>query len=106
MRLWYNIDPVNTQSHALFIALLVGIVLIGGCKKTYFDLELRPNGDTLQRIYSTEFEEEELLRLTEIYGHKPATEEFELPDGNMNLKITFMGSILYHKRIRSLIFWL
>jgi len=91
VRLWHKIDPMNTQSRALFIATLVGFVLISGCNETYFDLKLRPDGETLQRTYSTEFEEEELLRLTEIYGHEPATEEFELPDGNTNLKFTFVG---------------
>ncbi len=80
-----------TRTRLLFIIVLAVTLLISGCKKTYFDLELRPDGETLQRSYSTEFEEEELLRLTEVYGHEPETEKIESPSGNTILKHTFVG---------------
>ena len=74
-----------------FFALSVVVLLVSGCRKTYFDLELHPDGDTLQRSYSSEFEEEEISRLTGIYGHKPVTEVFELADGKASVKHSFVG---------------
>ena len=74
-----------------FFALSVVVLLVSGCRKTYFDLELHPDGDTLQRTYSSEFEEEEISRLTGIYGHKPVTEVFELADGKASVKHSFVG---------------
>lgn len=74
-----------------FLAVLAGILLASGCKKTYFDLELRPEGDTLHRTFNTELNEEDLPRLTEIYGHGPATEEVETADGKTQIKYTYEG---------------
>ncbi len=80
-----------TRMPFLFTIVLAVTLLISGCKKTYFDLELRPDGETLLRTYSTEFEEKELLRLTEVYGHEPETERIESPGGKKILKHTFVG---------------
>ena len=74
-----------------FFAVSVVVLLVSGCQKTYFDLELHPDGDTLQRTYSSEFEEEEISRLSGVYGHKPVTEVFESPDGKKILKYSFVG---------------
>lgn len=75
----------------MFLTMFVVVLLVSGCNKTYFDLELHPDGDTLQRTYSSEFEEEEISRLTGIYGHEPETEVIESADGKTKLKYSFVG---------------
>ena len=90
-RFWCNIKLMKKSSRIFFFAVSVVALLVSGCKKTYFDLELHPDGDTLQRTYSSEFEEEEISRLTGIYGHEPETEVIELPDGKTSLKYSFVG---------------
>ncbi len=82
---------MSKSARIVFLAMFVVVLLVSGCKKTYFDLELHPDGDTLQRTYSSEFEEEEISRLTGIYGHKPVTEVIESADGKEKLKHSFVG---------------
>ncbi len=83
---------MNTQSRALFIAILVGIVLISGCKNTYFDLELRPDGDTLHRSLSVEAGEDTLSVLEEIYGHQPVLTTGETASGTPRSTYKFQGA--------------
>ena len=82
---------MKKSSRIFFFAVSVVLLLVSGCRKTYFDLELHPEGDKLQRTYSSEFEEEEVLRLTGIYGHEPETEVIESADGKTKLKYSFVG---------------
>ena len=82
---------MNKSLRFCFFAVSVVVLLVGGCKKTYFDLELHPHGDTLQRTYSSKFEAEEISRLSTVYGHEPVTEVIESPDGTTQLKHSFVG---------------
>jgi len=82
---------MKQSARIVFLTMFVVVLLVSGCQKTYFDLELHPDGDTLRRTYSSEFEEEELSRLTGIYGHEPLAEVFTSADGKAFVKHSFVG---------------
>lgn len=82
---------MKKSTRIVFLAMFVLVLIVSGCKKTYFDLELHPDGDTLQRTYSSEFDAEEISRLSGIYGHEPVAEVFESPDGKASVKHSFVG---------------
>ena len=62
---------MNAKSRILLATVLAVMLTISGCKKTYYDLELLPEGDTLHRSLIVEADEDALTVLEEIYGHPP-----------------------------------
>ena len=81
-----------TRTRLLFIIVLAVPLLISGCKNTYFDLELRPEGDTLHRSLIVEADEDALSVLEEIYGHQPVLTAGETASGTPRSTYKFEGA--------------
>ena len=92
MRLWYIIDPMNPIFRVLLAAVLAVMLMIGGCKETYYDLELLPEGDTLYRSLIVEADEDALTVLEEIYGHPPVLIASESASGTPRSTYKFEGA--------------
>jgi hypothetical protein len=83
---------MNAKSRILFAAVLAVMLMISGCKKDYYDLDMVPEGDTLHRTLVVEPDEEALAALEALYGHAPKLISGDTTSGKPPAKYKFEGS--------------